>query len=61
MLGEKQKKLMRKNWKKPFFQRKCLQTYTSKEERTWEDDTMVYCRSNLHQKRILTVRRVKKQ
>lgn len=63
MLREKQQKLMRKHWKKPFSRESIFKHMrdSSKEGRTWENDTTVYCRLNLYQKRILTVRTVKQQ
>lgn len=64
MLGEKHQKLMRKHWKKPFSKEIFFKHKQdrSKEERRQKDDTTVYCcRWNLHQKRILTLRTVKKQ
>lgn len=64
MLGEKQQKLIRKHWKKPFSGESVFKLIqdSSKDERIWEDDTKVNCcRLNLHQKRIPTVRTVKKQ
>lgn len=55
---------MRKHWEKPLYRgsiSKHIQD-NCKEERTWRNNTMVYCcRFNLHQKSILTVRIVKQQ
>lgn len=42
MLGEKQQKPMRKHWKKPFSGESVFKQVSSKDERAWEDDTMVY-------------------
>lgn len=55
---------MRKHWKKPLSRENIFKHVQDncKEERTWTNDTMVYCcRFNLHQKSILMVRTVKQQ
>jgi len=55
---------MRKHWKKPLSRESRFKHVqgNSKEERTWKNDTIVYCcRCNLHQKSILTARIVKQQ